>query len=61
MSWGVFERDDTVEIVPLRDIREHFFGMKCWCQPRRDEKDPSVIVHNSADGRELYEQRPAHG
>lgn len=25
---------------------EHIESMGCWCSPRRDEKEPSVIIHN---------------
>jgi hypothetical protein len=41
------------EVKPIDDLRPHDDGMACWCEPTDDE---GVIVHNSADGRELYER-----
>lgn len=52
------------EQVPIGDTFEHMVGEKCWCQPRWSDEDieddkydgePSVLIHNSHDGREAYE------
>lgn len=52
----------TVHVVPIDDLREHVETACCWCAPRVEcvDGDPEaiVIVHASADGRELVE---AHG
>ncbi len=56
-QWAVIEVGDesgviqSVHVLPIEDMREHEVS-KCWCNPRDDD---GVIVHNSQDGRELYE------
>lgn len=42
-------------VVPVGDLREHL-PAGCWCDPRRNDEDPMVVVHHSADERESYEQ-----
>lgn len=53
---------------PVADEREHDLeGTGCWCEPKVMWSDPdtgeafpeALIVHNSADGRELIEQAEA--
>jgi hypothetical protein len=51
VSWLVLSC--PAEVKPLDDVREHDDGLGCWCGPTDDD---GVIVHNSADGRELYER-----
>ncbi len=43
--------------VPLDDTHPHTLDDEgsCWCEPVYDE-DYSIYVHNSADGREDYEE-----
>lgn len=44
-------------VVPLDDLREHDpENAECWCCPWYDG---DILVHNSADGRELSERSPA--
>ena len=50
-----------VHVIPINDIREHDESRFCWCAPmlKRDPGDLDaavVVVHNSADGRELIEE-----
>lgn len=45
---------DETHIVPIDDDREHD-PVNCWCNPVVDEDTPSVVVHNSFDKREEYE------
>lgn len=49
-----------VHVVPIGDLREHEETLACWCGPRLQRADPEstayVVVHHSADGRELVEQ-----
>lgn len=53
-TFGGWERfNDPDELAPLNDLRPHVFGMSCWCNP---EEIHEVIVHNSLDQRELYEE-----
>ena len=40
-------------VVPTNDLREHEMTAQCWCRPTVDEY---VIIHNSMDERESYEQ-----
>lgn len=42
-------------VTPLNDLREHEWDFCCWCTPQCDADEPSVIVHNAADGREKFE------
>lgn len=43
-------------IVPCADLKRHQLDPTCWCAPRVDEDDRTVVIHNSADGREAHEQ-----
>jgi hypothetical protein len=43
---------DRNHVYPINDLREHSLS-DCWCRPTDDD---GVIVHNSLDGRELYER-----
>ena len=39
--------EDRVHVIPVFDgERAHDESLKCWCQPRRDDEVPSLIVHN---------------
>lgn len=42
-------------VVPVNDLKEHELSVDCWCNPKRDEEEPEVIVHYAMDGRENYE------
>lgn len=48
-----------VHVSPIGDLKEHKDepgdGTTCWCKPKRDAEHHDVIVHNSMDGREAYE------
>lgn len=57
-NWQWVDYDQYVEVVPLNDIKEHYAGDECWCEPRRvdDEGERPVISHNAADKRELTER-----
>lgn len=45
-----------VHVLPVNDLREHVEEIDCWCRPRQDVDEPAVIVHNSMDRREEYEE-----
>lgn len=46
MPWEVYIEEATGERHVVPDFgRKHELDIRCWCQPRRDEDDPSVIVH----------------
>lgn len=49
---------DKIHTYPQNDLREHETdGKPCWCNPREEVEDNSVIIiHNSMDERESYEQ-----
>jgi hypothetical protein len=50
------DNDNKLHIVPHNDLFPHVLSYaSCWCHPTIDEEDPHLVVHNSADGRELYE------
>ncbi len=45
-----------IHTYPLDDWKEHETdGDDCWCNPRIEE-DGKLIVHNSMDERESYEE-----
>ena len=41
--------------IPTNDLREHELSPECWCGPWEDEDCDGMLVHNSADERELFE------
>ena len=48
-----------IHVYPLNDEREHDTGdtTTCWCDPQLITDEPEmIVVHASADGRELIEQ-----
>jgi len=53
-------RRRTWHVLPIEDLRDHDESLRCWCQPRLEhiEEVPQarIVVHNSADGRELVER-----
>lgn len=48
MAWKVHRN----HVYPVNDLREHS-AANCWCHPA---EDGGIVVHNSLDGRELYER-----
>jgi hypothetical protein len=48
MAWKV----DGTHLYPVNDLREHSVT-DCWCGPVDDD---GIVVHNSLDGREMYER-----
>jgi hypothetical protein len=48
MAWKIVGN----HVYPVDDLREHT-STDCWCRPTDDD---GVVVHNSLDGRELYEE-----
>lgn len=55
----------SIHVVPIDDLQEHVeTGAPCCCRPKilwddaitGERLDEPVIVHNSADGRELVER-----
>jgi len=48
MAWKV----DGTHVYPVNDLREHSVT-DCWCGPVDDD---GIVVHNSRDGREMYER-----
>ena len=42
-------------VIPTDDLRDHVEGEECWCTPWYDG---DVLVHNSADQREVTERAP---
>lgn len=47
--------ENLVHVIPIGDIREHESTVFCWCNPSLDDEDENVIIHNSMDRREEYE------
>lgn len=42
-----------VHVMPVNDLRPHDESLQCWCRP---VDDAGVVVHNSMDGREDFEE-----
>jgi len=42
-------------VVPVNDSAPHR-DIDCWCEPTPSREEPRVLVHHSADGRELVEK-----
>lgn len=42
-------------VYPVNDLREHEMTKDCWCRPEIDQEH-DLIIHNSMDERESYEQ-----
>jgi hypothetical protein len=53
-------RPRVIHIVPVNDLRPHNDrGDSCWCQPFCEVDLDGIfvmLIHHSADGRELVEQ-----
>lgn len=46
-----------VHVLPVDDLLQHCETRTCWCYPRLIvETRAMVVVHRSADGRELIER-----
>lgn len=48
----------AMHVMPINDLCEHSQEY-CWCNPRieRTWDDSVLVIHNSADGRELQEKQ----
>lgn len=49
----------TLHVYPKDDLREHITDgdQPCWCRPSVDaEQEEVIVIHNSMDRREEYEQ-----
>jgi hypothetical protein len=61
--WATYEHneddeDNAYHIVPLDDDEMHTLSRSCECRPAAKAVDEisTMIIHNSFDGREGYEQ-----
>lgn len=51
-KWGVFEIEDADEfhVAPCPDEGDgclgHDLTIECWCQPRIDDQNSNLIIHN---------------
>lgn len=44
-----------IHLLPFNDLFPHVLSRtECWCHPELDIED-GLVTHNSADGREYYE------
>ncbi len=48
---------ERFHVIPTNDSAPHRDSLECWCHPTPDSEEPRVIVHRSADGRELIKER----
>ena len=48
---------NIIHVLPVNDLREHEEKTECWCSPQHEYVGAGeVVIHNSMDGRELYER-----
>lgn len=53
-DWEVWLRDDDQRhVIPRNDSKQHS-SFDCWCSPTKDAEDEGVLIHHSADRRELH-------
>lgn len=46
-----------IHVLPVNDLKPHSESRSCWCRPALKREGRGVlVVHNSADGRELVER-----
>jgi hypothetical protein len=56
-GWAISLPDErgNIHIVPVNDLKEHLDD-ECDCHPRQDNEHPELWIHNSFDGREVFER-----
>lgn len=61
--WGIYEynedgNDNEFHVVPIDDDHAHSMSRTCECRPVAKAVDDisTIVVHNSFDGREAYEE-----
>jgi len=48
---------ERIHVIPINDLVEHSNHEKCRCNPKTlEENGYLIIVHNSFDDRELFEE-----
>jgi hypothetical protein len=52
--WINIEVEGEVHTLPAYDIKTHSLSKNCWCNPEYYANE-NLIIHNSADGREDFE------
>jgi hypothetical protein len=57
IGWDVFqtEFEGKMHVMPSDDLFPHLYSTNCWCNPSVQEGG-NLIVHNSFDLREYFEQ-----
>lgn len=59
-EWALIEPDEDnrpMHVVPINDLVDHEDSEHCWCAPKvLDTCNGKMVTHNSADGREDFEQ-----
>ncbi len=54
-KWGTIHciEDYSKHVLPIdergKPFGKHKPSMDCHCKPKRDDKDPSLIIHNDAE------------
>jgi hypothetical protein len=54
-GWTFIVFGDFVHLLPEDEMECHH-PKGCLCMPRVDEIDEGMIIHNSLDGREAFEE-----
>ena len=53
---GMVLADGQRIVYPVNDLKgHHITSEECWCHPFTEE---GVLVHRSADKRDIYERKP---
>jgi hypothetical protein len=57
--WRVtrYRKPLRIHVHPVKDLREHVFTGRCWCNPTVERQgNARLITHNAEDGRDLVER-----
>lgn len=60
-GWQNILENETLNILPLKDLKQHSETIYCRCKPRIDNDKILVIVHNAFDAREFFEEELMKG
>ena len=50
-TWGVFNDEDAVHVIPIDDWVEHEHSSGCICRPEVEVGYKNLVIHDAADGR----------
>lgn len=56
--WQTLHVYPDIHVSPVDDLKPHELGTECWCMPTLEttESGTIIVIHNSMDKREEFEQ-----